>query len=65
MFYWKEIDDLLESRPLVKTYLRKFVGKKLILFFFPLVGQNFTKRYTAVLPYVKATFLYVLSLVSI
>ena len=33
MFYWKEIDDLLESRPLVKTYLRKFVGKKLILFF--------------------------------
>ena len=34
MFYWKEIDDLLESRPLVKTYLRKFVGKKLILFFF-------------------------------
>ena len=34
MFYWKEIDDLLESRPLVKTYLRKFVGKKLILFVF-------------------------------
>ena len=62
MFYWKEIDDLLESRPLVKTYLRKFVGKKLILFFFRWWDII---RYTAILPYVKATFLYVLSLVSI
>ena len=25
------------------------------------MGQNFTKRYTAILPYVKATFLYVLT----
>ena len=48
MFYWKEIDDLLESRPLVKTYLRKFVGKKLILFF----STGGTKLYETLYSYI-------------